>query len=74
MSKREFRHDSRPYTPPRAGAFVTPAEAHEHLTGAQEGAAAARLRMLAKMGLDLETGHAEAARQAMIERRERRGQ
>ena len=72
--KRESRHDSRPYTPPRAEAFVTPQEAHEHLTGQQDSAEAARLRMLAKMGLDRETIPAEAARQAMIERRERRGQ
>lgn len=70
--KRESRHDSRPYTPPRAGEYVTPAEAHQHLTGQQEGAAAARSRMLQRMGLDGESGSAADAREAMIRRREHR--
>ena len=72
MKKRAFRHDSRPYTPLRAGEYVTPAEAHQHLTGQQSGAEVARLRMLQRMGLDAESGSAEDARQRMIEKRERR--
>ncbi len=72
MKKRAFHHDSRPYTPLRAGEYTTVAEAHQHLTGRQEGAEAARLRMLQRMGLDAENGSAEDARQRMIEKRERR--
>lgn len=72
--KREFRHDSRPYTPLRAGEYVTPAEAHQHLTGQLEGAAAARSRMLQRMGLDAESGTAADARERMIQRREGREQ
>lgn len=72
MKKRAFRHDSRPYTPLRAGEYVTPAEAHVHLTGQQGGAAAARSRMLKRMGLEAESGPAEDARRRMIEKRERR--
>ena len=70
--KREFRHDSRPYTSPRAGEYITPAEAHQHLTGTQEGAEAARSCMLQRMGLDGESGSAADARERMISRRERR--
>lgn len=66
MKRRETRADATRYT--------TPAEAYQHLTGQQDSAEAARLRMLARVGLDRETGPAEATRQAMIERRERRGQ
>ena len=51
--------------------FVTPQEAHEHLTGQQEGAEAARLRMPARMGLTQEDGPAAAARDRMIQRQNR---
>ncbi len=74
MKRREMRFDA---TPLSGGLteFVTPQEAHGHLTGQQEGAEAARLRMLARMGLTQEAGPAaDAARDCMIQRRERRGQ
>lgn len=70
MKKRAFRHDSRPYTPLRAGEYVTPAEARLHLTGQQEGAETARLRILQRMGLDAESDPAADARERMIQRRE----
>lgn len=72
MMKREFRHDSQPYKPLRAGEYVTPAEAHQRLTGPLEGAEAPRLRMLSRMGLDVEDGPAADARERMISRRKRR--
>ena len=72
MKKRAFRHDSRPYTPLRAGEYVTPAEAHAHLTGQKEGAAVARSRMLQRLYFDADSGPAEDARRRMIEKRERR--
>lgn len=73
VKRRETRFDA---TPLSGGltAFVTPQEAHEYLTGRQEGAAAARLRMLQRMGLDAEDGPADNAREAMIRRRKRREQ
>lgn len=71
MSKREFRYDSRPYTPLRTGEYVTPEAAYQHLTGRQSGAEAARLRMLQRMGLNQEVGPTTDAREAMIQRRER---
>lgn len=73
MKRRETRFDA---TPLSGGLteFVTPQEAHEHLTGQQEGAEAARLRMLQRMGLDREAGPAADARAAMIRRREQRRQ
>ena len=73
MKRREMRFDA---TPLSGGLteFVTPQEAHEHLTGQQEGAEAARLRMLARMGLTQEDSPAADARDRMIQRRDRRGQ
>ncbi|MCI8330433.1 MAG: hypothetical protein HFG02_12840 [Oscillibacter sp.] len=73
MKRIETRFDARPLSG-KLTAFVTPQAAHEHLTGQQEGAEAARLRMLRRMGLDREAGSAEDARQTMIRRRERREQ
>lgn len=63
MRRREARADAVKYT--------TPKDAHEHLAGQQEGAEAARRRMLARMGLDTESCPAVAARERMIQRRER---
>lgn len=51
--------------------YVTPEDAHQYLTGQQEGAAAARKRMLQRMGLDREDGPAANARAAMIQRQNR---
>lgn len=73
VTRRETRFDARPLSG-KLAAFVTPQAAHEHLTGQQEGAAAARLRMLQRMGLDREVGSAADAREAMVRRRERREQ
>ncbi len=73
MKRKETRFDARPLSS-KLAAFVTPQEAHEHLTGQQEGAEAARLRMLQRMGLNGEVGPAAEARELMIQRRERRGQ
>lgn len=63
MRQRETRADAVKYT--------TPKDAHRQLTGQQEGAAAARLRMLQRMGLDREDGPAADAREAMIQRQNR---
>lgn len=53
--------------------YVDAETAHQHLTGQQEGAEAARLRMLARMGLNQEAGPAaDAARDCMIQRRNRK--
>lgn len=70
VKRRETRFDA---TPLSGGLteFVTPQEAHEYLTGRQEGAAAARLRMLQRMGLDVEDGPAADARDRMIQRQNR---
>ena len=51
--------------------YVDAETAHRHLTGQQEGAEVARLRMLQRMGLDAESGPAADARERMIQRRER---
>lgn len=71
MKRRETRFDA---TPLSGGLteFATPQEAYERLTGQQEGAEQARLRMLQRMGLDREDGPAADARRRMIEKRERR--
>lgn len=71
MTRRETRFDARPLSG-KLTAFVTPQAAHEHLTGQQEGAEAARLRMLSRLGLDRESGPAADAREGMIRRREHR--
>lgn len=71
VKRREARFDAKPLSG-KLAAFVTPKEAHEHLTGQQEGAEAARLRMLQRFGLDRESGPAADAREAMVKRRERR--
>lgn len=68
---REARFDAMPLSGGLTE-FVTPAEAHQHLTGQQTSAAEARLRMLQRMGLDREDGPAADAREAMIQRREHR--
>ena len=73
MKRREMRFDVAPLSG-ELTEFVTPQEAHEHLTGQQEGAEAARLRMPARMGLTQEDSPAADARDRMIQRRERRGQ
>lgn len=52
--------------------YVDAETAHRHLTGQQEGAEAARLRMLSRLGLDRESGPAADAREGMIRRREHR--
>ncbi len=70
MRRRETRFDARPLSG-KLTAFVTPQAAHEHLTGQKSGAEQARLRMLARMGLDREGGPAADARERMIQRRER---
>lgn len=54
--------------------YTTPEEAYTILTGQQEGAEVARLKMLQRMGLDAEAGPAADAREAMIRRRKRREQ
>lgn len=72
VKRRETRFDAKPLSG-KLAAFVTPKEAHEHLTGRQGSAETARLRMLARMGLDREGGPAADARERMIQRRERRG-
>lgn len=64
--KKIFRTDQQQY--------ITPEEALRRLTGQPESAAAARQRMLDRMGLDREDGPAADAREAMIRRRERREQ
>lgn len=69
MNKREFRHDSRPYTLPQVGEYTTAETAFQHLTDQQEGAAAARLRMLQRAGLSQESGPAEDARARMLARK-----
>lgn len=66
MRRRETRADAVKYT--------TPKDAHRQLIGQQEGAEAARLRMLQRMGLNQEVGPAADARERMIQRRERRVQ
>lgn len=66
MKRRETRVDATKYT--------TPEDAFRQLTGQQEGAGAARLRMLQRMGLDAESGAAADARERMIQRRESREQ
>lgn len=63
MRQRETRADAVKYT--------TPKDAHRQLIGQQEGAAAARLLMLSRLGLDRESGPAADARERMIQRRER---
>ena len=70
VKRRETRFDVAPLSSGLTK-FVTPQEAHEHLTGQQEGAEAARLRMLARMGLTQEDGPAAAARDRMIQRQNR---
>lgn len=70
MRRRETRFDARPLSG-KLTAFVTPQAAHEHLTGQQSGAEAARLRMLQRMGLDAEDSPAADARAAMIQRQNR---
>lgn len=52
--------------------YVTAENAHKHLTGQQSSAEVARLKMLSRLGLDVETGPAADARQRMIDRLERR--
>lgn len=71
--KRQFRFDARPLSG-KLAAYVTPKEAYQRLNGQQEGAEAARLRMLQRMGLDREDGPAADARERMIQRRESRDQ
>lgn len=61
--KKIFRTDQQQY--------VTPEEAFRQLAGQEESAEAARLRMLARMGLDDESGPAADARAAMIQRQSR---
>lgn len=68
---RQFRVDSVPM-PNGLQQYVTPQDAQRHLTGQQEGAEAARLQMLKRMGLDKESGPAVEARERMIQRRENR--
>ena len=71
MRQREVRFDAMAL-PGKLTAFVTPQAAHEHLTGQQSSVEAARLRMLSRMGLDVETGPAADARKRMLSRLERR--
>lgn len=59
--KEKFRTDEQPY--------IYAEEAYQHLTGQQEGAEAARLRMLQRMGLDSESGPAADARARMMDRK-----
>jgi hypothetical protein len=61
--KKIFRTDQQQY--------VTPEEAFRQLVGQEESAEAARLRMLARMGLDDESGPAADARDRMIQRQNR---
>ena len=61
--KKNFRRDDQQY--------VTAEVAQQHLTGQQEGAEQARLRMLERMGLSREDSPAADARERMIARRER---
>lgn len=68
---RQYRTDSVP-VPDSLRQYVTAEDAHKHLIGQQSGAEQARLRMLARMGLNQEDGSAADARQRMIEKRERR--
>lgn len=70
MKRRETRFDARSLSG-KLAAFVTPQTAHEHLTGQQSGAEAARLRMLSRMGLTKEDGPAADARDRMIQRQNR---
>lgn len=71
VKQRETRFDAIPPSGKLTAFFVTPQAAHEHLTGQQSGAEAARLQMLRRMGLDAETGSSAAdARERMIQRRE----
>lgn len=70
MTRRETRFDARPLSG-KLAAYVTPKEAYQRLTGQQEGAAAARKRMLQRMGLDREDGPAADARDRMLQRQNR---
>lgn len=68
-----FRHDSRPWAPPEGAKYVTPAEAAEAFAETGTEAAAARKRMLERMGLVPEDdGGAVEARSRMIQRESRR--
>lgn len=51
--------------------YVTPEDAHQYLTGQQDSAETARLRMLSRMGLDVEDSPAADARDRMIQRQNR---
>jgi len=71
LKKRVTRFDSLP-VPPSMQHPVTPADAERFLTDADGSATAARLKMLARMGLATEEHTAADARDRMIQRREKR--
>ncbi len=72
MKKRVTRFDSLPVPASMQNAAVTPADAERFLTDADGSATAARLKMLARMGLAAEEHTAADARSRMIRRREKR--
>lgn len=70
--KRTFRSDSRPWTPPEAERYTTPEDAARIMLDKQDGAEAARRRMLERQQRHGRSESAAAARERMI-RREGRG-
>lgn len=70
--KRTFRSDSRPWTPPDGARYTTPEDAAKVMLDKQDGAEAARRRMLERQQRHGKSESAAAARLNMI-RREGRG-
>lgn len=70
--KRTFRSDSRPWTPPEAARYTTPEDAARIMLDKQDGAEAARRRMLERQQRHGRSESAAAARERMIQREDRR--